>query len=106
MSNSKLTTSTLVGSALAATLLLGQVPQANAESALFNVTDLDRGYAAMIDDHKDEKKGEGKCGEGKCGSDGDKKDAEGKCGEGKCGSDGDKKKDAEGKCGEGKCGSA
>lgn len=96
MSNSKLTTSTLVGSALAATLLLGQVPQANAESALFNVSDLDRGYAAMVEDHGDEKKGEGKCGEGKCGSDGDK-DAEEKDAEGKCG---------EGKCGEGKCGSA
>ena len=105
MSKSNMSKSTLIGSALAATLLLGQVPQASAESALFNVMDLDRGYAAMVDDHNKEDDAEGKCGEGKCGGDMEGKDAEGKCGEGKCGGDSGEK-DAEGKCGEGKCGTA
>ena len=105
MSKSNMSKSTLIGSALAATLLLGQVPQANAESGLFNVMDLDRGYATTVGDHKKEEDAEGKCGEGKCGGDKDDKDAEGKCGEGKCGGDSEEK-DAEGKCGEGKCGTA
>lgn len=67
----------------------------------FAAEELSSGYnLAMLSEHGDEKKKEGKCGEGKCGEEG-KKEGEGKCGEGKCGEEGKKQ---EGKCGEGKCG--
>ncbi|SDJ67638.1 hypothetical protein [Microbulbifer yueqingensis] len=76
----------------------------------FAAEELSSGYnLAMLSEHGDDKKKEGKCGEGKCGEEGKKKEGEGKCGEGKCGEEGEHEgmegmKEGEGKCGEGKCG--
>ena len=85
--------------ALGASLSLGMVGAAQAET--FQAQKLDSGYNNAEGSFKMAcaKKGDGKCGAGKCGAGkcgGSEKKHEGKCGAGKCG--GSEKKN-EGKCG-------